>query len=89
MQMVISQSGTDLLIVFNDAAHTGMTGSLSGLSIAAETSSASTFELQLAAEVDRQVEPHRLSGSLQASGCDRQLGLTGVLLPTGAASQEH
>jgi hypothetical protein len=89
MQMVISQSGPELLIVFNDAAHTAMTGTLSGLSIAAETSGASTPVLRLTADVDRQSEPHQLSGSLQAVGCNGPLDLTGVLLPPGAASQEH
>jgi hypothetical protein len=89
MQMVISQSGSVLLIVFNDPAHTAMTGSLTGLSIAAETSNATPPVLQLAAEVDRQTDPHQLSGTLQATGCDHPLNLSAVLLPPGAASQEH
>ena len=89
MQMVISQSGSDLLIVFNDAAHTAMTGTLSSLSITAGTSGTSASQLQLVAEVDRQTDPHQLRGSLQAAGCDHPLNFSGQRLPSGAVSQEH
>ena len=82
LQMAISQSGTDLLIVFNHPAHTALTGSLSGLSITAEATDASNSLLQLSAEVDRQSDPHQLSGSLQAEGCSHALDFTGEPLPS-------
>ncbi len=88
-QMAISQSGPNLIIVFSDKPLPGLTGSLTGLSISAATGSGAAPQLQLTAEVERQGDPDRLLGSLQASGCDQPLDFRAELLPLGATSQEH
>jgi hypothetical protein len=87
MQMVISQSGPNLLVIFGDPAHAALTGILSGLSITAEN--IGIPQLQLAAEVDREADPHQLSGSLQVAGCAPPLDFTGYLQPDNTSSQEH
>lgn len=88
-QMAISQSGPDLIIVFSDDTLPGLTGSLTGPSISAATGSGAVPQLQLIAEVDRQSDPDRLLGSLQASGCGQPLDFSAQLLPSGATSQGH
>lgn len=89
VHMAISQSGPELLIVFTDASRTLMSGSLSGLSIAAETTDSATTKLVLSAEVDRQSTPQRISVSLQADDCTGSLDFSGILQPHNITGQEH
>jgi hypothetical protein len=89
MQMAISQSGPDLIIVFSDKAHTALTGSLTGLSISAATGSGAVPQRQLTADVYRMSEPNRMGGSLLAMGCDTPLNFSAELLTSGATGQEH
>ena len=70
-QMLVSQSGPDLIIALNDSDHTTLKGYLDDLSISAQEagSSATPGGLGLTAEVDRQAEPDHMYGTLTSNQC--------------------
>ena len=78
-ELVISQSGPVLAITFNDSRETTLSGNLEGLSIHAVSKHEPVW--QLIAEVDREVEPDQLSGTLTSDGCAVPIELMGVRQP--------
>jgi hypothetical protein len=79
-QLTISQSGPHLEIVFNDANDTSMIGKVDGMGFIARQNPNLDADpgTQLAAELDRQAEPDRLSIEMSSSQCAEVQSMTAV-----------
>jgi hypothetical protein len=89
--LIISQSGPYISLTFNDGEHTKFDGILKGTEISGETikKSAESLDLQIIAEIDRQVEPDRVQIALKLRGCDESISLVGTRLPGTQGSGSH
>ena len=80
--MAISQSGSQLILVFNDLQHTTLLGELSGTQISASVEEPGvTFQGQ----VDPQADQDRMEGSLRAAECPGGTKLAGRRVSTTLA----
>jgi hypothetical protein len=78
-ELLISQSGPELVLTINNAEKITYTGKLDGLKINARSNHEPAW--QFVAEIDRQVEPDQLSGSLRSDECAAAIELKGIRLP--------
>jgi len=79
-QLVISQSGDQLSLLFNNTSHTRLDGKLDGLAITAEGKAApdSQITIRFQALVDPRSSPEKMSGVLNSSQCRAPIGLEGT-----------
>jgi hypothetical protein len=91
--LTISQSGTELVLVFDDAARTTLAGqihsdaiSAKGLAkaVSAQAPVTSRAEIQFEAQVDKQAKPNQLGGTFSLSGCPAPAPLVADRQPTSS-----
>jgi hypothetical protein len=89
-QLVISQSGDQLTLLFNDTSRTRLDGKLNGLTITAEGKAApdSQITLHFQALVDPESSPERMSAELSSTQCQAPIGLDGIRQLTPQTARE-
>ena len=79
-QLVISQSGDQVSLLFNDTSHTRLVGKLNGFTITADGKAApdSQIAIRFQALVDPGSNPEKMSGELSSTQCPKPIGLDGI-----------
>jgi hypothetical protein len=75
-ELLISQSGREVVVTLHDAPHTTFSGELGELTIDARAKR--NPSLHLVVSIDRQVEPDQLQGMLTSDQCATTLNFTGI-----------